>query len=59
MYARGFQCIQAALYKMFRLRICLITERVIKHWNGLPRQVMESASLEVFKGRVDIVLWSN
>ncbi|PKU41653.1 rna-directed dna polymerase from mobile element jockey-like [Limosa lapponica baueri] len=32
------------------------TERVIKHWNGLPKEVFEAPSLEVFKRRVDMVL---
>ena len=33
------------------------TERVVRRWTRLPREVMESPSLDGFKKCVDMALW--
>ncbi|KFV72585.1 hypothetical protein N307_07971, partial [Dryobates pubescens] len=42
----------------FRLDIRkkFFTIRMMKHWNRLPKEVVEAPSLEYFKARLDVAL---
>ena len=48
--------------RLWRLRLDIrrrfFTDRVVTHWNRLPKEVVDTPSLEAFKARLDVALGS-
>ena len=40
------------------IRRKIFTQRVVSHWNSLPKGVMDAPSLDAFKAKLDVALGS-
>ena len=46
------------LHTGFNIRWKFFTQRVVTHWNRLPKEAVDAPSLEAFKARLDVALGS-
>ena len=40
------------------IRRIFFTQRVVMHWNRLPKELVDAPSLQTFKARLDVALGS-
>ena len=52
----GFKLIQGR-FRLY-IRRTFFTQKVVMHWNRLPKEIVDAASLEAFKARLDVALGS-
>jgi len=50
------RAIQTPTLTLKDIRRKLFTQRVVTHWNRLPKEVVHAPSLEAFKARLDVAL---
>jgi len=51
-------CLLSTGWPVMTLYQSMYTQRVVTHWNRLPRGVVDAPSLEAFKARLDVALGS-
>ena len=54
----GFKLRQGRFRLDIRRKFFTQTQRVVMHWNRLPKEVVDAPSMEAFKARLDMALGS-